>query len=66
NFGTWLPGRICILVSHRVAPLLAADRIIVMEEGSIAAQGTHLQLLECSPFYRTIYQHQTTAGEAAA
>ena len=66
NFGTWLPGRICILVSHRVAPLLAADRIIVMEQGSIAAQGTHQQLLESSPFYRTIYQHQTTAGEAAA
>lgn len=66
NFSTWLPGRICILVSHRVAPLLAADLIIVMEQGRIAAQGTHLQLLETSPFYRTIYQHQTTAGEDAA
>ncbi|MBV5307525.1 MAG: ABC transporter ATP-binding protein [Desulfobulbaceae bacterium] len=64
NFDSWLPGRICILVSHRVAPLLAAERIIVMEKGSIAAQGSHLQLLETSPFYRTIYQHQTTAGEA--
>lgn len=65
NFGSWLPGRICILASHRVAPLLAADRIIVMEEGTIAAQGTHLELLENSHFYRTIYEHQTTAGEAA-
>jgi ATP-binding cassette subfamily B protein len=66
NFATWLPGRICILVSHRVAPLLAAERIIVMEKGRIAAQGSHLQLLEISPFYRTIYQHQTTAGETEA
>ncbi len=66
NFASWLPGRICIMVSHRVAPLLAADRIIVMEKGTIAAQGTHMELLDSNPFYRTIYQHQTMAVEVAA
>lgn len=65
NFSTWLPGRTCIMVSHRVAPLLAADQIIVMENGRIAAQGSHRELLAQSPFYRTIHDHQMT-GEAAA
>jgi len=58
NFHHWLPGRTCIMVSHRVAPLLEAERIVVMERGAIAAQGNHRELLELSPFYRTIYQHQ--------
>jgi ATP-binding cassette subfamily B protein len=66
NFHRWLPGRTCILVSHRVAPLLAADRIIVMEQGRIVARGNHQELLARSNFYRTIYHHQMTAGEAAA
>jgi len=66
NFRTWLPGRTCVLVSHRVAPLLEADQIIVMEHGAIAATGNHLELLAKSDFYRTIYQHQITGGEEAA
>ncbi len=65
NFHRWLPGRTCIMVSHRVAPLLEAERIIVMERGTIAAQGNHQELLELSPFYRTIYQHQMMAEEEA-
>jgi ATP-binding cassette subfamily B protein len=66
NFQHWLPGRTCIMVSHRVAPLLAAEQIIVMEQGAIAARGSHRELLTASDFYRTIYQHQMTTGEEAA
>jgi ATP-binding cassette subfamily B protein len=66
NFRHWLPGRTCIMVSHRVAPLLAADRIIVMEQGRIVARGNHRQLLAQSPFYRTIYHHQMRGGKEAA
>ncbi len=66
NFQSWLPGRTCIMVSHRVAPLLGAKQIIVMEHGAIAAQGNHQELLDKSDFYRTIYHHQMTAGEEAA
>jgi len=65
NFSGWLPGRTCLMVSHRVAPLLAAREIIVLEHGAIAARGSHRELLERSDFYRTIYLHQMTAGEAA-
>ncbi len=65
NFQHWLPGRICVMVSHRVAPLVESERIVVLEEGRIAAAGTHAELLTRSHFYRTIYQHQVTAGSEA-
>ncbi|NTV14573.1 MAG: ABC transporter ATP-binding protein [Desulfobulbaceae bacterium] len=66
NFRTWLPGRTCILVSHRVAPLLGAAQIIVLKQGAVVARGSHQELLTRSDFYHTIYHHQMTAGEAAA
>ena len=58
NFSKWLPGRTCIIVSHRVTPILNADEIIVMDGGRIAARGPHRELLAANDFYRTIYEHQ--------
>ncbi len=57
-----LRGKICLIVSHRVAPLADAGEILVMAEGRIAARGTHHALLANNDFYRTIYRHQTVAG----
>jgi len=56
-----LQGKICIIVSHRVAPLADAEEILVMEDGRIAARGDHQTLLAENSFYRTIYRHQTIA-----
>jgi len=52
--------RICIIVSHRLAPLAQADRLIVMDRGKVAAQGDHEQLIRESRFYATIYEYQTS------
>ncbi|MEN8142039.1 MAG: ABC transporter ATP-binding protein [Thermodesulfobacteriota bacterium] len=62
-FDQWLPGRTCIMVSHRVAPIIEADEIVVMDEGKIVAQGNHHMLLADNRFYRTIFNHQMSAGE---
>lgn len=55
----FIRDRICIIVSHRLAPLAQADRIIVMDAGKITAQGDHEYLLQKNRFYASIYQYQT-------
>ena len=43
---SFIKDRICIVVSHRLAPLAQADQLIVMEKGKIIAQGDHAYLLQ--------------------
>lgn len=43
--------RSCVLITHRLAPLVAADEIVVMERGEIVEQGTHEELLRASGLY---------------
>jgi ATP-binding cassette, subfamily B, multidrug efflux pump len=50
--------RTTIVVAQRVSTVLDADLILVIEKGTIAASGTHSQLLENSPIYREIYDSQ--------
>jgi len=55
--------RICLVVSHRLAPLAQADQLIVMDRGEIVARGDHEQLLRENRFYATIYEYQTSRME---
>jgi ATP-binding cassette subfamily B protein len=49
------------LVAQRISAVLTADVIIVLEEGRIVAKGSHLELLDSSPQYRSIYESQLGA-----
>jgi len=51
-----------IVVAQRISTVLNAEKIIVLDDGMVAAQGTHRQLLESSPIYREIYQSQLGDG----
>jgi len=49
-----LRGRTTILIAHRAATLRLAERVLLLEDGRIAASGTHAELLERSATYRKI------------
>ena len=49
-----LANRTTLLVAHRRSTLHLADRIVVLDQGRIVAQGTHEKLLTCSALYRTL------------
>jgi ATP-binding cassette subfamily B protein len=59
---TLMRGRTRFVVAQRISTVLRADKIIVLEGGRIAAQGTHRALLESSPIYREIFDSQLGAG----
>lgn len=52
------PGVTLVVISERVASLRDADRILVLEEGRVTAQGTHEELLERCARYRHIAELQ--------
>ncbi len=61
-FAEAIPGTTKLIIAQRVASVQDADRIIVMEDGRIAAFDTHEKLLEKSEIYREIFETQTSGS----
>lgn len=59
----YIPETTKIIIAQRTASVEDADRIIVMEGGSVNAVGTHAQLLANNDIYREIYTSQNKAGD---
>ena len=45
-----------IVIAHRLSTIIAADKILVIDKGTVAAQGTHRELQEKSSLYRMLWQ----------
>ncbi len=61
-----LSGVTIIMIAQRIASVMRADKIAVLENGSICAFGTHKELMESSSVYRDIYYSQMKQGEEEA
>ena len=58
NLKEFLQGKTSIMITHRIFSLLNFDKIIVMEDGRIAEEGRHEELLQKKGIYYTMYQRQ--------
>ena len=56
-------GQTVFIVSQRASGVRYADRILVMDEGRVSAQGTHEELMQSSALYREIYFSQFPEGD---
>ncbi len=53
-----LAGTTVIIIAQRIASVIDADKIIVMDDGKINAIGSHKNLIETNPIYREVYESQ--------
>jgi ATP-binding cassette subfamily B protein len=64
-FETLMEGRTTFVIAHRLSTVRKADLILVLDDGRIAAQGTHQTLMATSALYREIYTQQLQNPEEA-
>ncbi len=64
GFKKFIPETTKIIIAQRISSVMDADMIIIMENGSIAATGTHSELLESNEIYREIYEEQMQGGDS--
>ena len=54
-----LAGRTTLIIAHRLATVVHADRILVLRDGRIAETGTHAQLVDAGGTYSRLVRLQT-------
>jgi len=58
-------GKTLVVIAHRLSTVQNADKIVVVNDGSIEAEGTHNQLMETCPLYATMYRAHIGALDEA-
>jgi ATP-binding cassette, subfamily B, multidrug efflux pump len=64
NLGATQQGKTVIVITHRIFTSWNFDKIIVLDHGQIAEQGTHAELMELNGKYAALYRHQTETAQS--
>ena len=59
-------GKTLIVIAHRLSTVTGADKIVVIDDGSIAAEGTHAELMASCALYRDMYEAHIGAKDEVA
>ena len=62
-FQVLMRGKTVIVIAHRLSTIMKMDRIVVIEGGGIAAQGSHKELLEQGGLYKKLWSIQAGGFE---
>ena len=62
-FAKKIPGTTKLIIAQRISSVQYADRIIVMESGTINGIGTHEELLKTNEIYKEVYTSQNKVGD---
>lgn len=62
NLEQFYKGKTVVIIAHRLSTVKNADKIIVLEKGEIAEEGTHKELVEKSGLYYTLIKNQLELG----
>jgi ATP-binding cassette subfamily B protein len=63
SINSLVQGKTLLVIAHRLSTIVRADRIIVLREGAIEAQGTHPELLSGCALYRQLWEAHTDTKE---
>jgi ATP-binding cassette subfamily B protein len=58
-----MKGKTTFIIAHRLSTVRQADQILLLDNGRIAAHGTHAELMRSSSMYFEVYQHQLKPEE---
>jgi ATP-binding cassette subfamily B protein len=61
-----LAGRTSVVIAHRLSTIIAADQILVIDDGRLVEQGTHEELLDAGNLYADLYRTLVRTGAAAS